>query len=480
NTVAGAARHAWACKKYGLKAIFGTQISLDIIPRERSNLTLLAANQNGYANLCDHLTQAHRNAANSGDRTAPAIGLDSLRDHVDGLFALTGGHDGTLSRLIELKRWSQARDFAAALKAIFGGRLFIELTHRERSTDNERLKLLQELAETLQISTVASNDVRHATKDEYAVYDAQTCRRLGLTVSQWHRDRPRNEAAYLCSAARLEKIGLSLAAIANSDAIARECNVSLLPGEVAPPHASIPSGSSAITYFKSLCIEGLKKRGLEKSRRAKELLRKECDIICQLGLEEFFLVVREVVVYVRSVGIRCSGRGSAANSLVAFLLGITEVDPIKNNLLFERFLHEGRRGMPDIDVDFDTVRRGEVIEWMARNWGEEHTAMTANVNTYRLRMAIRDFGKVLGYPLPLLDLANKHLPHAGVRKAFEYKKELAEVLGESVALDTLLHLCTALHDGEEASPRHLSLHSGGMVLSREPLRYLSPIQTSAN
>ncbi|RYG62682.1 DNA polymerase III subunit alpha, partial [bacterium] len=292
-----------------------------------------------------------------------------------------GGHDGTLSRLIELKRWTKAHDFAVSLKEIFGARFFIELSHREKSTANERSRLLQELAATLEIPTVASNDVRHATREEYAVYDAQTCRRLGLTVSQWHRDRPHNDAAYLCSTARLQKLGLPLAAIANSEAIARECSVSLLPGEVAPPHAFVPSGSDAVAYFKSLCIAGLKRRGMATSRRAKELLRKECDIICHLELEEFFLVVREVVVYARSVGIRCSGRGSAANSLVAYLLGITEVDPIKQNLLFERFLHEGRRGMPDIDVDFDTSRRNEVIAWMARNWGEEHTAMTANVNT---------------------------------------------------------------------------------------------------
>lgn len=480
NTVAGAVRHAWSCQKHGLKPIFGAQLGLDTVPTQMTSLGLLAADQDGYANLCDLLTSAHRNAADAGDRSTPQVSLTSLRGYTEGLFALTGGHDGALSHYLASKQWSKARAFAGGLKDLFGPRLFIEMTHHERSFDNERLRLLLELGQNLNIPTVASNAVRHATREEYAVYDAQICRRLGQSVAQWHEERPRNAAAYLCSATRLDKLGLPATAIANTHAIARECEVSLLRSEVAPPHAHVPAGAGADGYLKTLCKQGLAVRGLHRSRRAKEQLRKETRIVCDLGLEEFFLVVREVVAFARSRGIRCCGRGSAANSLIAFLLGITEVDPLRHRLLFERFLHEGRRGMPDIDVDFESHRRGEVIAWMAMRWGEAHTAMTANVNTYRLRSAVRDFGKVLGYPLPLLDKATKHLPSASVRHAGEFRAELGEVLGEGIALDTLLNLCAALHDGNEASPRHLSLHSGGMVLSREPLRHLSPIQTSAN
>jgi DNA polymerase III alpha subunit len=136
---------------------------------------------------------------------------------------------------------------------------------------------------------------------------------------------------------------------------------------------------------------------METSRTAKTQLRREVEVVSHLELEEFFLVVREVVAFARSRGIRCCGRGSAANSLIAYLLGITEVDPLRHHLLFERFLHEGRRGMPDIDVDFESHRRGEVIAWMSGRWGDEHTAMTANLNTFRLRSAVRDMGKVLGF-----------------------------------------------------------------------------------
>jgi error-prone DNA polymerase len=475
NTLAGAVRHASACERAGIAPIFGATLTVEGAP-----LVLLCADAGGYANLCDLITLAHQHAADSGDRTQPAIRVEEMRGHTQGLFCLTGDHDGTLSNLLQNRQWTKAREWTSALQALFGDRLLVELTHHERSGDNARLRLLVELAETLQVKTVATNAVRYATPEEYAVFDALTCMRLGLSVAQSHWERPRNSRAYLCGEARLLKLGLPAEAFANSDAIARECRVDLLPGEVTPPEALLPTGLSATDFLKRLCSDGLKARGLSTSRAAKTQLKREVDVICALELEEFFLTVREVVAFARSRGIRCCGRGSAANSLIAYLLGITEVDPLRHHLLFERFLHAGRRGMPDIDVDFDSARRGEVIGWMGQRWGDTHTAMTANTNTFRLRSAVRDMGKVLGYPLPLLDRATKHLPHAGVRHAGEFRAELSESLGEGIALDVLLGLCGALHDGQEPCPRHLSLHSGGMILSRQSLRHISPIQTSAN
>ncbi len=475
STLAGAVRHATACAKYGLHAIFGATLIVESAP-----LVLLCADSEGYANLCDLLTLTHLNAAANGERKSPQIALADLRDCTAGLFCLSGAHDGTLSRLVESGQRGRARKWACELASIFPNRFFIELTHHERPDDNARLRSLIELADALELPTVATNAVRHATPAEYAVFDALTCMRLGLSVGSSHVERPRNARAFLCGESRLLKLGLPPSSIANADAIARECHASITPGQVTPPAALLPAGLDAGDFLRQLCVDGLAARGLHRSRKAKIQLRREVEVVGKLELEEFFLTVREVVAWSRSRGIRCCGRGSAANSLIAYLLGITEVDPLRHHLLFERFLHEGRRGMPDIDVDFETHRRAEVIEWMGARWGEAHTAMTANVNTFRLRSAIRDMGKVLGYPLPLLDGATKHLPHVGARYALEFRAELGEHLGDGVALDVLLGLCAALHDGEEACPRHLSLHSGGMVLSRQPLRHLSPIQTSAN
>ena len=475
STLAGAVRHATACAKYGLHAVFGATIIVDGAP-----LILLCADNEGYANLCDLLTLAHLNAAHNGDRRAPQIALADLRDRTGGLFCLSGAHDGALSRLVESGQRGRARKWACELASLFPSRFFIELTHHERPDDNARLRSLVELADALELSLVATNAVRHATAAEYAVFDALTCMRLGLSVGSSHAERPRNARAFLCGEARLLKLDLPPSSLANADAIARECHASIVPGQVTPPAALLPAGLGASDFLRQLCVDGLAARGLHRSRKAKIQLRHEVEVVTKLELEEFFLTVREVVAWSRSRGIRCCGRGSAANSLIAYLLGITEVDPLRHHLLFERFLHEGRRGMPDIDVDFETHRRAEVIQWMGARWGETHTAMTANVNTFRLRSAIRDMGKVLGYPVPLLDGATKHLPHVGARHALNFRAELSEHLGDGVALDVLLGLCAALHDGEEACPRHLSLHSGGMVLSRQPLRHLSPIQTSAN
>jgi error-prone DNA polymerase len=468
-------RHAAACQKAGIAPIFGATVIVDGAP-----LILLCADREGYANLCDLLTLAHRRAADAGDRSKPELCFDEMRAHAQGLFGLTGDHDGALSGFLARQQWTRARQWVCALQHVFGDRLFVELTHQERSGDNARLRHLMELAQTLAIPTVATNAVRYAIPGQYAVYDALTCMRLGLSVAQSHHERPRNARAYLCGEDRLLRLGLPVPSLANSEAIGRECRVDLIPGEVSPPQAQLPDGLEAGAFLRRLCVDGLKARGLATSRAAKAQLRKETEVVCGLGLEEFFLTVREVVAFARSRGIRCCGRGSAANSLIAYLLGITEVDPLRHHLLFERFLHEGRRGMPDIDVDFETHRRSEVIAWMSERWGDSHTAMTANTVTFRLRSAVRDLGKVLGYPLPLLDQATKHLPHASVRHAGEFRAELGEVLGDGVALDVLLGLCAALHDGNEASPRHLSLHSGGMILSREALRFVSPIQTSAN
>jgi error-prone DNA polymerase len=468
-------RHAAACEDAGIAPIFGATLTV-----HESPLVLLCADSEGYANLCDLLTLAHGRAALSGDRSKPILRFEELRPHAKGLFCLTGDHDGALSGFLEKGQWSRAREWTAELQSIFGDRLRIELTHHERPGDNERLRHLIELSQTLSIPAVATNAIRYATPAEYAVFDALTCMRLGLSVGQWHRQRPRNARAYLCGETRLLKLGMPEQAILNTESMARECRVEIMPGRVTPPETLLPEGVSAKAFLQQLCTQGLKARGLSISRAAKTQLKREVEVVCHLELEEFFLTVREVVAFARSRGIRCCGRGSAANSLIAYLLGITEVDPLRHHLLFERFLHEGRRGMPDIDVDFDSARRGEVINWMSQRWGDAHTAMTANTNTFRLRSAVRDMGKVLGYPLPLLDKATKHLPRAGVRHAGEFRAELSQSLGDGVALDVLLGLCAALHDGREACPRHLSLHSGGMILSRQSLRHISPIQTSAN
>lgn len=458
-TLAGSVQHALACKNEGIHPVHGARVVIDDI-----SLVLLAADLEGYANLCDLLTWAHR------ERLNPALAWKDLSEYAQGLFCLVD-----LRALARQGQYRKAARRLELLKSIYPQRVFLELIHRELSGDRAINYRLQQLAEHVAVPCAASNAVRHAKHLDFPLYDALFCAQHGITVEQGHPLRPVNDAASLCRENYFRWAGLPREAIANTDAIARECNVNLLAPVVTPPPASIPEGTQAHVYLRALCQEGFK-TCYGRNRAARDQLEKELRIIHHLELDEFFLVVREVVEFARSRRIRCSGRGSAANSVVAYLLGITAVDPIQHKLLFERFLHEGRTGMPDIDVDFDTSRRDEVIEWMHQRWGERHTAMTANIITFRLRSAVREMAKVLGFPLAKIDQATKLVPHAGAKYVHDFHDNLAEVLGNSKALGVLCALVERLH----GCPRHLGLHSGGMILSRQPLRYLSPIQTSAN
>ena len=459
-TLAGSVQHARVCQVSGIRPLHGARVVIEGV-----GIVLLAADREGYANLCDLLTHAHR------ERLNPSLSWEDLHNSSDGLFCLAD-----LRELCVLERFALAEKHLRYLSHIYPGRTFIELIHHERAGDRLLNFQLQQLAASLRLPCVPTNAVRHARCRDMGIYDALVCARHGITVAQGHPDRPANDAAFFCSENYFRWAGFTPESIANADAIARECHVNLLAPEVTPPHSNLPEGIQAGEYLRQLCCSGFRRRYPQGNGAAVLQMKKELEIIGKLELDEFFLVVREVVEFARSRKIRCSGRGSAANSVVAYLLGITEVDPIRHKLLFERFLHEGRKGMPDIDVDFDTSRRDEVIRWMNQRWGEEHTAMTANVITFRLRSAVREVAKVLGFPLPLIDLVTKFIPHASARHVWEYRGELAEVMGDSPALDVLCNLVEKLHD----CPRHLSLHSGGMILSREKLRYLSPIQTSAN
>lgn len=469
HSIAGAVQFARACKAHSIKPIFGATLWVDGYP-----LVLLAAHREGYATLCDLLTLAHRNQEDVG------LSSDELRERTTGLLCLTGARFGCLSQLVQRQQYREANDWLLKLSELFPLRVYVELCHHERPDDSLINQTLREAARKNGLYCVATNAVRHAHPNDYALHDALTCARFGLTMTQPHLLRPVNDAAFVCDAAVLHARGLPRNAIANSEVIASLCDLDILPEEVTPPAALLPHGVLAIEYLRDLCRAGMKRRYPNPRsaiwQKAAATLRHETAVIGELGLEEFFLVVREVIDFARSRGIRCSGRGSAANSVVAYLLGITEVDPVRHHLLFERFLHTGRKGMPDIDVDFATDRRHEVITWMEDRFGGAHTAMTANVVTFRLRLAVREVAKVLGYPLWQIDRLGKILPHGSARRVRDHRTDIASILGESPLLETLLCLVEQVAD----CPRHLSLHSGGMILSREPLRYFTPVQTSAN
>lgn len=467
NGVYGAVRFQRACRDHGLKAIIGAEVTV-----EDSSLVFIARSSDGYFNLCRIISRAH-----STSRNNPTLSLYELADHNDDLYCLTGTRSSALWTATDEGDLRRAREHLSSLKKFFGDRLYVELSHHLLPGDGRRSRRLVRFAEAMGVPCVVTGDVHYARREHYRRYDLMSCIREGTTVFDRHPKRPKNDEAYLKSEIELRRLLPYPEAFVAASKIAADCNVDLLPGHLIPPAAQRITEDAPVRYLRRLCEDALLVQyGDDRRVEAEHQLEHELDVIASLKLSDFFLVVREIVSEARRRGIRCTGRGSAANSIVAFLLGITAVDPIKHNLLFERFLHGGRKGTPDIDVDFDSERREEIIAWMEHRFGMDQTAMTATLVTYRLRSALRDVAKTLGFPLPLIDELSKAVPPRGAASVRDHRPVIERILGCSDLTDTLINHV----EGLDGCPRHLGLHSGGMILSRYPLAHFTPVQSSAN
>lgn len=492
-TLAGMVRHQAACAEQNLRAIVGVELAVaDPVfgdAARPSQLVVLARDQTGYARLCSLLTDVNLTTPH-----APIIPFSALAEQPEGLIVLTGGRDGTLTRLVLAGRLREAEDVARRYAAAFGReQVYVELQHHRLPESISLMRQLVRLAEDAGLGFVATNGVYHATREEYALHDLMTCTRLGISVDTPHIERPRNDEAYLKSNDEMTGLFASLpwgtAALAASAEIAAQCDLSLLRGVCTAPRVPLPEGETPSSRLRALCLAGLETRygTATPETPQRHQLEHELHVIEQLELEEFFLCVHDIVSAARATGIRCSGRGSAANSIAAYCLGITGVDPIAHGLLFERFLNPDRRGMPDIDIDVQSDRRDELIRYVERTYSERHAAMVANVITYRPRSAMRDAAKALGFPLVLVNRMAKVLHHHASRSSMpDYAGELAQVImshpDEAVRSRCLARLPLLLDLTPRLCglPRHLSLHNGGMVLTREPLTDLLPVRISAN
>ncbi len=460
--VRGAVHFATACQAVGIRPIYGAEIP---VTAKGGCLVLLCANAEGYGELCRLLTTSF----------ARTLTLDDLHD-TRNLFCLTGGRHGLL---VQALSDGSARSTLDRLRAIFRDRLSVELWHHLHEDDAAYLRALRELAGSCRVACAVGGDVRFAHPADYGRYDLLTCIRLGCTVFDHDPVRPANAEAFLRAPATLSRLLPYPRAFDRAAEIAAACHVNLLPGRLIPPAPRLNDGKAAPRLLRRLCKAGLARRYRRSPHKAaaQRQMAHELNTITALVLDDFFLVVHEIVTEAQRRGIRYAGRGSAANSIVAYLLGITTVCPIEQNLLFERFLHRGRQGTPDIDVDFDSERREEIIAWMEKRFGPEHTAMTATVIRYGLRLAIRDTAKALGWPASSLNLLSKAVPRRrSTKNIHEFKADMAASAGDSPMLDTLLKAVASLN----GVPRHLGLHNGGMVLARTPLWSFTPVQHSAN
>ena len=481
-SVAGAVELCEAGREYGIGVVIGTTLPVVFpaqgrTPAEIFPLVLLCRNRAGYTALNELITLVKL-------ETPDGLPLDGLLARSAALVCLTGGRLGFPTVLGERRDLGRAAVFLTTLKSIFGPSLYVQLYHGEAPQEARRIAYLRGLARDLNLAVVAAPEVCMGEAKEYPLLDALTCARLGLDVNTPHPERPRNHAPEVGTpegwGARLS----SPDALLNAAKLARECTFDLLPERLTPPEPALPEGVTAQAFLERRVYEAVQERyPLEARPAALTRLHAELSTVASLNLAGFFLTAAEVTDHCREHGILAAGRGSAAGSVLCYLLGITLSDPIKHNLLFERFLHTGRASMPDVDLDIASARRDSVLAWVEERWAGEHglgQAMVANRITYRLPSAVQDVGRALGLPPETRDRLTRALGrdfrHTRPHLARRAEGVFTEILGEAPVKEALLDLLELF---EPKHVRHLAPHSGGVVLSAQPLTHYSPLQRSS-
>jgi len=388
-------------------------------PRELGpHLTLLAADQEGYANLCRLTSAAHL----AGSKGVPRFSHALLARHCAGLMALTGCRHGELARRLLAGDRDGAVEALERLGTIFGSQgVHVELQHHLLPDDDWLVAELARLAERTGLPTVVTNGAHYALRSDRELQDVLVCIRHGRDLaSSAHLRRPNAEYG-LKSGPELAELppGMPeadplvrrawLAGIERSAELAARCQVSLEFERYRFPGFPVPSGETPFSRLEKLCHDGVRQRYHPITPRVLKQMAHELEVIERTGLAEFFLICWDLMRFSRERGIPAQGRGSAGDSIVAYALGITRVDPVRHELLFERFINEGRTTYPDVDIDFASSRREEVIQYVYERYGQAHTGMVCNVVTYRARSAVREVGYALGFPRPLVDRVAKAL-----------------------------------------------------------------------
>ncbi len=471
DSLAAAVKFHATCHAYGIKPIFGAEVTL----QDNSHLTLIALNSTGYATLCHLLTIA----AQTGERLHPLLPTQALHDYNEGILCLTGCRHSNIVRLVETHKYTEARQTLETLIKIFGTeRLFVELQDDLTPHSQRVCAELLQLAAECRVQAVATNNVHYARAQDFAAHDILTCIRHGIDLNTPHWARPLNSERYLKSEQQMRQLfGHCPQVLANSAAIASMCSDSLVQVSDFSPVHHCPAGTHENEYLRHLAYKGAQYRYRPFTKSVELRLQHELEIITSMGFANYFLLAWKTARWARSVGIRCTGRGSAADSCTAYALMLTDVDVISRNLPFARFLSPGKT--PDIDLDFDASRRDEVFRFIAAEYGTEHVAMTCTFHTYRAKSALRDVGKALALPPELLKFFSKNIAHfvraAHIEDAFSHVPELKPHLALTGQCKLLFNLCKCI----AGFPRHIGTHSSGVVVFRQPLHTLAPMQPTA-
>jgi DNA polymerase III alpha subunit len=385
------------------------------------HLVLLARSQIGWRSLCRLVSHANM----AGTKAMPRFSQALLAEHTEGLVALSGCRDGELSRRLRTGDLAGARAVAERYATLFGrgdgpatSGFFIELSHHLLPDDDWLVSESAGLAESAGLPVVVTNDAHYARPEDRELADVLTAIRHGRSLDTLGDLRRPDGESYLKSGGELETLGSSLgeaatgawtAGISTAVELAASCSVDLGFEQYRFPGFPVPGGETPFSYLSELCWAGARKRYHPVTPAVVKRLAHELEVIERAGLAEFFLICWDLMRFAKEQGIPAQGRGSATSSIVSYTLGISRVEPIAHNLLFERFINPGRTTYPDVDIDFSSERREEVIQYVYKRYGPEHTGMVCNLVTYRARSAVREVGYALGFPRPLVDRVAKAL-----------------------------------------------------------------------
>jgi DNA polymerase-3 subunit alpha len=476
-----------ACKAEGINPVIGCEVY--VAPGSRFDkeaaqtddryyhLVLLAENNTGYSNLSHIVSRGFT----EGYYYKPRVDMELLEQYHDGLIALSACLAGEIPRNVVKGEPAKAKEAAMRLDSIFGhGNFFLELQDhgipQQRTVNNYLLALSQEL----DIPLVATNDCHYTYAEDAEAHDLLLCIQTGKKVSDEDRLRYEGGQYYVKSEEEMRRLfPYAQQAIDNTQLIADRCNVEIEFGVTKLPHYEVPEGYDSWSYLNKLCTDGLNERYPDDDGTLRKRLDYELSVIQRMGYVDYFLIVWDYINYCRQNGIAVGpGRGSAAGSIVSYCMHITNIDPIRYDLLFERFLNPERVSMPDIDVDFEYERRQDVIDYVTEKYGADKVVQIITFGTLAAKGVIRDVARVMDLPYSFGDTISKMVPtelNITLDRALEMNPELRAQYEQDETVHKLIDMCKKL----EGLPRHTSIHAAGVVICQAPAEDLVPLSRSA-
>ena len=474
-----------ACKAEGIHPVIGCEVYVARRTRldkqhefdaESRHLVLLCKNETGYRNLSYMVSQAYI----EGFYIKPRIDLDLLRAHSEGLIGLSACLAGEIPRRILNGDYDGAKAYALELQDILGkDNFYLELQDHGIADQTTVNRALLRMHNETGIPLVCTNDAHYLRREDAESHDVLLCIQTGKTVDDENRMRYEPRNFYLRSTEEMEALFSGYPeAVENTQRIADRCQLEFTFGKYHLPEFKLPPGYDSPTYLRKLCDEGFAQRYGDEKPDYRQQLEYELAMIEKMGFTDYFLIVSDFVRYAREAGIPVGpGRGSAAGSMVAYCLHITDIDPMQYQLYFERFLNPERVSMPDIDMDFGDTRRGEVVEYVRRKYGDDHVAQIVTFGTMAARGAIRDVGRALNMTYAEVDVVAKLVPsgpgalHITLDDALRLSRQLSDLYESDERVKKLIDTAKAL----EGMPRHASTHAAGVVITRLPVYEYVPL-----